>query len=135
MFPPNITKLTLKGISCLNDDGMNGIGNLNKLQSLILTGCFRWRSIFDLNCIGDGFPQLQEFHVKDLPIQSWKLGDGSMPRLHILDICECHELDSLPSELWSLTTLTKVRVQKPYNAMLTMLHNLEVKNGCELIVE
>ncbi|KAI5388053.1 putative disease resistance RPP13-like protein 3 [Lathyrus oleraceus] len=142
MFPPNITKLTLRGLTCLNDTGIKTIGNLTKLQKLILSGKYKrsvnfWSSdsVYDLNCVEDGFPQLQEFHMKDLHIRSWKLGNGSMPHLQILDIQRCSKLDSLPSELWSLTTLKKVCVWRPSNAMAAMLHNLEVRKGCELIVE
>ncbi|KAL5055656.1 hypothetical protein RYX36_036338 [Vicia faba] len=141
MFPPNITKLTLTGISSLNDDGMTAIGNLTKLQRLILTGdnwfSDSWSadSFFDLNCVEDGFPQLQVFQMGNMPIQNWKLANGSMPRLHVLDIHECNKLNSLPSELWSLTTLRKVCVRRPSNAMAAMLQNLEVENGCEVIVE
>ncbi|CAL5212636.1 unnamed protein product [Lathyrus oleraceus] len=136
MFPPNITKLTLGCLTFLNDDRMNAIGNLTKLQRLILSGD-NWSSdsYFDLNCVEDGFPQLKEFHVENLPIQNWKLANGSMPRLQFLDIHQCDKLDSLPSELWSLTTLTKVRVRRPSNAMAAILQNLEVENGCEVIVE
>ncbi|KAI5388052.1 disease resistance protein RPP13 [Lathyrus oleraceus] len=136
MFPPNITKLTLGRLTFLNDDRMNAIGNLTKLQRLILSGD-NWSSdsYFDLNCVEDGFPQLKEFHVEHLPIQNWKLANGSMPRLQFLDIHQCDKLDSLPSELWSLTTLTKVRVRRPSNAMAAILQNLEVENGCEVIVE
>ncbi|CAK8576764.1 unnamed protein product [Lathyrus sativus] len=143
-FPPNITTLKLIYITCLNDDGMNAIGNLTKLRRLFLAGetwllaygVFEYQcSIFDLSCGEDGFPQLQEFHMKDLPIRSWKLGNGSMSRLQILHIDQCYKLNSLPSELWSLTTLTKVHVRNPSNGMAAMLHNLEVKNGREIIVE
>lgn len=140
MFPPNITKLTLSCISCLNDDGINAIGNLTKLQILILgDNCFLdfWPSdsLFDINCIEDGFPQLKEFQMGNLPVRNWKLANGSMSRLQILVIHHCDKFDSLPSELWSLTTLRKVCVRKPSDAMAAMLQNLEVKNGCELIVE
>lgn len=141
MFPPNITKLTLSCISCLNDDGINAIGNLTKLQILILTGDNGFsdglssNSFLDINCIGDGFPQLQEFQMGNLPIRNWKLANGSMSRLQTLVIHHCDKLDNLPSELWSLSTLRKVCVRKPSNAMVAMLQNLEVKNGCELIVE
>jgi hypothetical protein len=58
-----------------------------------------------------------------------------MPRLQILLVENCPRLDSLPSELWSLTTLRKVCVRNPSDAMAAMLQNLEVNNGCELIVE
>ncbi|MCH94894.1 disease resistance protein [Trifolium medium] len=136
VFPPNITKLTLVGIRHLNDDGMKAIGSLSKLQILILRGLFFDSSSgFDFNFVQDGFPQLQEFQMIDLPIRNWKLANGSMPSLQILIVHNCGMLDSLPSELWSLTTLGKVCVQKPSDAMAAMLQNLKVNNGCGLIVE
>ncbi|CAJ2679540.1 unnamed protein product [Trifolium pratense] len=141
MFPLNITKLTLSCITCLNDDVMKAIGSLTQLQILILTGKKRLSRIWpsdsfsDLNCVEDGFPELQEFRMEVLPIQNLKLVNGSMPRLQILVIHNCYKLDSLPSELWSLTTLRKVCVRKPSNAMAAMVQKLEVNNGCEVIVE
>ncbi|XP_045788307.1 disease resistance protein RPP13-like [Trifolium pratense] len=139
MFPPNITKLALVRIGYLNDDGMKVIGSLAKLQIFILSGSFDGSfdsaSCFDLNFAQDGFPQLQEFQMADFPIRNWKLANGSMSRLQILTVDNCPVLDSLPSELWSLTTLRKVCVRKPSDAMAAMLQNLEVNNECELIVE
>ncbi|XP_045788299.1 putative disease resistance RPP13-like protein 3 isoform X3 [Trifolium pratense] len=139
MFPPNITKLALVRIESLNDDGMKVIGSLAKLQIFILSGSFYGSrasgSCFDFNFAQDGFPQLQEFQMADFPIRNWKLANGSMSRLQILTVDNCPVLDSLPSELWSLTTLRKVCVRKPSDAMAAMLQNLEVNNECELIVE
>jgi disease resistance protein RPM1 len=136
MFPPNITKLTLSHIKCLNDVGMKVIGSLTKLQVLILIGNERSAGTYlVLNCVEDGFPQLKEFQMKTLSVRNWKLANGSMPRLQTLVIDTCYHLDSLPSELWSLTTLRKVHVRKPSNAIARLLQNLEVNNRCELIVE
>nr|AHB79188.1 CC-NBS-LRR disease resistance protein [Cicer arietinum] len=81
------------------------------------------------------FPSLQVFEMRSLPIQNWKLANGSMTQLQTLNIWKCDMLDSLPSELWSLTTLRKIFVQEPSNAMTAFLQNLEVKNGPDLIVE
>ncbi|XP_058769240.1 putative disease resistance RPP13-like protein 3 [Vicia villosa] len=110
--------------------------NFKLVQVLDFEGkcCFKIPSNLG-NFIHLRFPQLQEFHMRNLPIRNWKLGNGSMPRLHILDIYGCDKLDSLPSELWSLTTLRKARVWNPSSAMAAMLKNLEVKNGYQLIVE
>jgi Leucine-rich repeat (LRR) protein len=119
----------------LNDDGVKAIGSLTKLQILILSGYFFHDLCFDLNFVQDGFGQLQEFTMTDFSIRNWKLANGSMPRLQILLVENCPRLDSLPSELWSLTTLRKVCVRNPSDAMAAMLQNLEVNNGCELIVE
>lgn len=141
MFPPNITKLTLSGVSCLNEDTMNAIGNLTKLQIFIIKGdkwfTDSWFSdlYFDLNCVENGFPQLVVFQMTSMPIRNWKLANGSMSHLQSLSIKNCAKLDSLPSELWSLTALRKVYVGRPSNPMASLLQNLEVKNGCELTVD
>ncbi|XP_045788301.1 putative disease resistance RPP13-like protein 3 isoform X2 [Trifolium pratense] len=139
MFPPNITKLTLLTIKKLNGNGMKAIGSLAKLQILILSGIFYDKGdlvpFFDLNFVQDEFPQMQQFQMINFPIKTWKLANGSLPRLQCLIVHNCGMLDSLPSELWSLTTLRKVCVQKPSDAMTAMLQNLKVNNGCVLIVE
>jgi hypothetical protein len=116
---------------CLNDAGMKVIGSLTKLQVLILIGK-KWcaNTYLVLNCVEDGFPQLKEFQMKTLQVRNWKLANGSMPRLQILIINDCDKLDSLPSELWSLTTLRKVCVTEPSNAMAAIVQNWEVNNVC-----
>ncbi|KAJ1411948.1 Virus X resistance protein-like, coiled-coil domain [Sesbania bispinosa] len=132
-FPPNITKLALRDIRCLNDDGMNALGNLTKLRILNLSGIYE-SSSFDLNCIAGEFPQLQVFQMRNLKVQNWKLANGAIPCLESVVIDKCRKLESLPDELWSLTTLRKVQVNDPSEFMTQMLRNLEPKDGCELIV-
>ncbi|KAL2328969.1 hypothetical protein Fmac_022396 [Flemingia macrophylla] len=109
-FPPNVRKLTLTGISCMTDEGINALGNHTKLQILRLTGGIRMNSFdlyfgshsFDLNCVAGGFPQLQVFQMTCLRVENWKLGNGAMLCLRSLIIDNCDMLNDLPLELWSL---------------------------------
>ncbi|KAK7263979.1 hypothetical protein RJT34_31579 [Clitoria ternatea] len=128
-FPPNITKLTLENIASLNDDGIIALGNLTKLQFLRLSGhVFGGENSFDLNCVAGGFPQLRVFQMRDLQVQSWKLASSAMLCLQSLVIDGCSKLDGLPNELWSLTDLRKVQVERPSEAMARLLRNLEINN-------
>ncbi|XP_020214658.1 disease resistance protein RPP13 isoform X3 [Cajanus cajan] len=133
-FPPNVIKLTLTGISCVTDEGMDSLGNHTKLQKLRLTGGF-WSDSFDLNCVAGRFPQLQVFEMSGLKVRNWKLGNSAMLCLQSLIIHKCEMLDGIPNELWSLIALRKVQVKQPSEAMAHMLQNLEMKDGVELIVE
>ncbi|TKY67938.1 disease resistance RPP8 protein 2 [Spatholobus suberectus] len=131
-FPANVTKLTLTGITCMTDEGMNALGNHTKLQILRLSGAYWDSDSFGLNCVAGGFPQLQVFEMKYLNVQNWKLDNGAMLRLQSLVIKDCEKLDDLPNQLWPLTALRKVRVRRPSEPMARMLRNLEIKNGVEL---
>ncbi|MED6182969.1 hypothetical protein PIB30_033571 [Stylosanthes scabra] len=133
-FPPCITKLTLTGISFMNDDGINAIGNLTRLQILRLSGVSKFEDYFEIKCIEGSFSQLQVFEMEDLNVQSWKLGNGAMPCLQSLLIMCCDRLDSLPDELWSLNSLRQVQVVEPSQALSLALGNLGMKDGCELII-
>ncbi|XP_057752946.1 putative disease resistance RPP13-like protein 3 isoform X2 [Arachis stenosperma] len=106
-FPACITKLTLTGISFMKDDGMNAIGT---------------------------FSELQGFEMQSLSIHNWKLGNGAMPCLQSLLIGYCDRLDNLPDELWSLTALRQVKVVEPSRALSLALGMLEMKDGCDLII-
>ncbi|XP_025642871.1 putative disease resistance RPP13-like protein 3 isoform X1 [Arachis hypogaea] len=134
-FPPFITKLTLTGISFMNDDGMNAIGNLTRLRRLRLYGTLAFDILFDINCTANSFPQLHVFEMEWLNVDNWKLGNGAMPCLQTLLINVCKRLDDLPDELWSLTSLRQVKVLTPSPALCLALEKLEMKNGCELVIE
>ncbi|XP_015952839.1 putative disease resistance RPP13-like protein 3 [Arachis duranensis] len=133
-FPACITKLTLRGISFMNDDGVSAIGNLTTLRCLRLEGVHRFRFSFEINCSAGSFSQLQVFEMEWLNVHKWKLGNGAMPCLQTLLIKECTRLDQLPQQLWSLTSLRQVQVVIPSQALSHALANLEMKDGCELII-
>ncbi|CAJ1934167.1 unnamed protein product [Sphenostylis stenocarpa] len=137
-FPPNLTKLTLSSVKCISDEGIDALGNHTKLKILRLRGDneFWWLSdSFDLNCVGDKFPQLEVFEMMDLNIENWKLGNGAMLRLQSVAIHQCKRLHDLPNELWSLSDLRKVKVTFPSQTMACMLQSLEINNGIELVTE
>ncbi|MED6122042.1 hypothetical protein PIB30_035963 [Stylosanthes scabra] len=93
-LPPCITKLTLRGISCMNDDGMNAIGNLPKLRLLKLYGGREFEDSFEINCTAGSFSQLQDFEINELNVRSWKLASGAMPCLQSLVVILCERLQS-----------------------------------------
>ncbi|MED6182968.1 hypothetical protein PIB30_033570 [Stylosanthes scabra] len=134
-YPACITKLTLEGISGMNADGMKAMGNLTRLRILRLCGVISLTDSFGVTCTANSFPQLQEFEMKYLNVHTWELANGAMPCLQHLLIEYCQELDDLPNELWSLTALTKVQVFQPSEALSRRLRNLEMKDGCELIIK
>ncbi|MED6182967.1 hypothetical protein PIB30_033569 [Stylosanthes scabra] len=133
-FPPCITKLTLKGISCVNDDGMNAIGNLAKLQRLRLYGSLTFHIPFEINCTPGSFSQLQVFEMQRLNVKNWKLGNGAMSCLQRLLIKDCKRLENLPDAVWSLNALRQVQVMRPSQALSLALANLEFKDGCDLTI-
>ncbi|KAL4327534.1 hypothetical protein S245_043069 [Arachis hypogaea] len=133
-FPACITKLTLTGITFMNDDGVNAIGNLTTLRLLRLHGADEFYDPFEINCSAGSFSQLQVFDMVWLKVDNWKLGNGAMPCLQTLLIDYCKRLDDLPDELWSLTSLRQVKVVIPSQALSDALANLEMKDGCDLII-
>ncbi|KAL1324603.1 hypothetical protein HN51_034781 [Arachis hypogaea] len=133
-FPACITELTLAGISFMNDDGVNAIGNLTRLRRLRLSRSFTFDILFEINCSAGSFPQLQVFEMLELNVNNWKLGNGAMPCLQTLLIGRCRRLNNVPDELWSLTSLRQVKVMKPSEALSDALANLEMKDGCDLII-
>jgi len=135
-FPPNVTELTLSEIKCINDEGMNGLGNHTKLKILRLLGYpTSSGDSFVLNCGRDSFPQLEVVEMEILKVTEWKLENGAMWRLQNVVINYCKRLDDLPNELWSLSGLRKVEVKKPSVQMARMLGNLEINSGCQLVIE
>ncbi|XP_057752285.1 putative disease resistance RPP13-like protein 3 isoform X2 [Arachis stenosperma] len=134
-FPPCITKLTLSGITCMNEDGMNAMGSLTRLRILRLYGGYSSNDSFEINCsASNGFPQLQVFEMKKLKVHNWKLAKAAMPYLQYLLIDFCRQLDDLPNELWSLIALRQVHVLRPSEALSLKLKDIEMKDGCELII-
>ncbi|XP_015952837.1 putative disease resistance RPP13-like protein 3 [Arachis duranensis] len=133
-FPACITKLTLRHISFMNADGVNAIGNLTTLRCLKLHGTHEFDDPFEINCSAGSFSQLQVFEMQVMHVDNWKLANGAMPCLQTLLIEYCKTLDNLPHELWSLTSLRQVKVVEPSQALSRALANLEMKDGCDLII-
>jgi len=72
-------ELTFSETRCINDEGMNGLGNHTKLKILLLCGDnIPYENSFDLNCVEGNFPHLEVFEMEFLAVGKWKLGNGAM---------------------------------------------------------
>ena len=137
-FPPNIAELKLSEIKYITDEGMNGLGNHSKLRILRLSGYVFHNTdtdSFDLNCVGDIFPQLEVFKLRYLNIGKWKLGDGAMPCLQSLVIQDCEKLNDLPNKLWHLSRLRKVQVKYPSKELASMLRESKINSRIQLVIK
>ncbi|XP_022632889.1 putative disease resistance RPP13-like protein 3 [Vigna radiata var. radiata] len=137
IFPPNVTELTLSGIHCISDEGMNGLGNHSKLKILRLLGnLLMFKNPTDLNCVG--FPQLEVLKMKFLRLQKWELDNGAMRRLQHVIIDRCGPLGNLPTELCYLNGLKKVHInsfpsKEVIGQMADILRTLETNNGVQVL--
>ncbi|QHO09907.1 TMV resistance protein N [Arachis hypogaea] len=128
-FPLNLAKITLRAFGEMDCSSMKALGQFPNLQVLKLLG----GTIPDpLDCATGDFPKLQVFKMMQVQVQSWTLEKGAMPRLRYLLIWDCIGLCQLPEQLWSLTTLAKVRVTDPSEELRNSLQDVKVKHNCDL---
>ncbi|MED6174408.1 hypothetical protein PIB30_068710 [Stylosanthes scabra] len=122
MFPSNLARITVGIFVELDCSSIKALRQLPNLQVLKL----RHGTIpGPLDCATGDFPKLQVFEMADLRVKSWKLAKGAMPALQSLLIDECSKLRVLPEQLWSLTTLSKVRVINPSLELANSLKHAE----------
>ncbi|KOM51232.1 hypothetical protein LR48_Vigan08g205900 [Vigna angularis] len=135
IFPPNITELSLSGIKCIIDEGMNSLGNHSKLKILRLSGnILQSGDSIDLNCMDGSFPQLEVLEIKYMRLRKWEIGNGAMRRLQNVIIHKCPLLDNLPTELFFLNELRKVNItESPSEQMAHILQILETNNRVEVV--
>ncbi|XP_078158112.1 disease resistance protein RPP13-like [Carex rostrata] len=110
MFPPNLTKLTLKW-SKLEKDPMPILEKLLSLRILHLGA----RSYLGtkLICSTGGFPNLEILRLQWLPsLCHWDIEEGAMPVVRHLIIYNCERLNALP-ELQKVLTLQELVVNYP----------------------
>ncbi|MED6170564.1 hypothetical protein PIB30_032243 [Stylosanthes scabra] len=131
MFPSDLAKITLQVFGKMDCSSMKALGQLPNLQVLkLLNG-----TLSDpLDCATVEFPKLQFLQMCLVEVQSWTLEKGAMPRLGHLNIVDCYELRELPEQLWSLTTLSEVRVIDPSNELATSLKHAKVNDNCDLTI-
>ncbi|TKY64946.1 putative late blight resistance protein-like R1A-6 [Spatholobus suberectus] len=139
-FPSHLTKITVKLGQSPEADSYFFTKTLGWLTNLQVLKLQQIEPIFPQSPLelhtGTGeFPQLQVFYMRGIFIRGWTLEEGAMPSLRHLVIDTCHHLRELPEQLWSLTTLQLVHVVKPYRDLAPSLENVELKNGCKLIIE
>ncbi|XP_029153510.1 toMV resistance protein Tm-2(2)-like [Arachis hypogaea] len=128
-FPLNLAKITLRAFGKMDCSSMKALGQFPNLKVLKLLG----GTIPDpLDCVTGDFPKLQVFKMMQVPVQSWTLEKGAMPRLRYLLIWDCIGLCQLPEQLWSLTTLAKVRVTDPSEELRNSLQDVKVNHNCDL---
>ncbi|KAI3926486.1 hypothetical protein MKW92_016559 [Papaver armeniacum] len=108
-YPPNLTKLYLKG-GFFTTDPMTTLQHLPKLRILILTMCeYEGEGMV---CSSKGFPQLQLLVLGDFDaIKEWRVDQGGMPNLKELYINCCFQLSMLPEGLRFITTLEKLKIR------------------------
>ncbi|KAK7394280.1 hypothetical protein VNO78_14802 [Psophocarpus tetragonolobus] len=133
-FPSHLTKITWKQVRVRNDFCvMNTLGWLTNLQ-IFKMGRQCSQVLFDLNVAAGEFPQLQVFQMRGMKVRSWRLDKSAMPHLQHLLIESCEYLNDLPEELWSLTYLAEVHALWPSQILANTLQNVNLKNGCKIIV-
>ncbi|XP_061356352.1 putative disease resistance RPP13-like protein 3 [Gastrolobium bilobum] len=132
-FPSNVVKITLQVTPApfYWKSIMNTLGRLTNLQILKLV---HFDYIHELIFASGEFPRLREFQMREVDVKKWRLEKGAMPNIEYLHIYRCTYLYELPEELWSLTHLRQVRVDFPKKELENSLQNVELKNGCKLIL-
>ncbi|XP_078158848.1 putative disease resistance RPP13-like protein 3 [Carex rostrata] len=110
MFPPNLTKLTLKW-SNLEEDPMPILEKLLSLRILHLDSYSYMGT--KLICSTGGFPNLEKLKLHGLiNLCHWDIEEGAMPVLCHLRFYQCYSLDALP-ELQKVPTLQELVVNYP----------------------
>ncbi|XP_027351456.1 putative disease resistance RPP13-like protein 3 [Abrus precatorius] len=137
--PSNLTKITLQDFSDPVNEliflkNMKIVGKLASLQVLKLKENYFNDVLNDLKVGAGEFPQLKVFKMSSVKVKSWRLEKGAMPCLQNLVIKNCRWLEEIPEELWSLTTLREAQVLNPNKELSDRLRNVELKNGCKLIL-
>nr|XP_043626252.1 putative disease resistance RPP13-like protein 2 [Erigeron canadensis] len=101
-IPPGITVLTLS-FSQLDKDPMPTLSQLPSLIVLrLLAASYGGKEMY---CPTNGFPSLQVLKVWKLEsLKIWTADEGTMPKLHTLEIRCCRELEELPSALLQIQT-------------------------------
>ncbi|TYI79217.1 hypothetical protein E1A91_D05G007200v1 [Gossypium mustelinum] len=60
-------------------------------------------------------------------IQTWRMGDGAMGSLEEFTLCRCHELKSLPHQLWQLHDMHQIKVNSPSHCLKRELEQLRAE--------
>ncbi|CAA7400529.1 unnamed protein product [Spirodela intermedia] len=104
-WPPNLTKVTLRGTSL----GQDSIAALEKLPELTYL-CLRWSyEGNEMICSPGGFPKLESLVLNSLKkLERWVIEAGAMPRLRSLEIYGCTKLAMLPEGLQQMAALKEL---------------------------
>ncbi|MBA0622099.1 hypothetical protein Godav_007667 [Gossypium davidsonii] len=99
-FPTRLVKVTLVRTGLVADDVMRTLEKLGLLQILLMEEIF---------------------------IQTWRMGDGAMGSLEELTLSRCHELKSLPHQLWQLHDMHQIKVNSPSHCLKRELEQLRAE--------
>ena len=130
-FHSTLTKITLQ-CKNISPKVVTVLGSLTILQILKIRGVNPVP--MDLICDGSSFPELMVFKIANLEIMHWNMQRGAMSKLQHLVIDNCEYLNTLPDELWSLTSLRDVEVLYPSGTLARKLRQLQMKSECKLQV-
>nr|QHZ07990.1 RPP7a [Arabidopsis thaliana] len=102
-LPSHLTAINL-GNCGLVKDPLPILERLVHLKELKFHSSFSGRIMV---CAGSGFPQLHKLNLSELDgLEEWIVEDGSMPRLHTLEIRWCPKLKKLPNGFPQLQKLS-----------------------------
>nr|AGT37269.1 RPP7 [Arabidopsis thaliana]AGT37271.1 RPP7 [Arabidopsis thaliana] len=126
-LPSHLTAISLK--KCGLEDPIPTLERLVHLKELSLSElCGRI-----MVCTGGGFPQLHKLDLSELDgLEEWIVEDGSMPRLHTLEIRRCLKLKKLPNGFPQLQNLHLTEVEEWEEGMIVkqgsmpLLHTLYI---------
>ncbi|KAL9860446.1 putative disease resistance protein RF45 [Arabidopsis thaliana] len=126
-LPSHLTAISLK--KCGLEDPIPTLERLVHLKELSLSKlCGRI-----MVCTGGGFPQLHKLDLSELDgLEEWIVEDGSMPRLHTLEIRRCPKLKKLPNGFPQLQNLHLTEVEEWEEGMIVkqgsmpLLHTLYI---------
>ncbi|OMO51410.1 Disease resistance protein [Corchorus capsularis] len=113
-FPKSLVKVTLVKTN-LSSDQVGMFQNLPNLQVLKLLT----KSVVGekLEMGAGSFLQLRFLFMEEIGIRSWVIGYEALESLEELNITRCHELHTLPKQLWYLPSFRKVKLNSPSQSL------------------
>ncbi|KAH7846121.1 hypothetical protein Vadar_010201 [Vaccinium darrowii] len=108
-LPLTITRITLKN-TCLKWEELSLLQTLPSLEVL---------KLLDYACCGpvwntselNGFPELKYLRFYDLDIKKWIADDDKFPKLEVLVLEFCRELEGIPIEFGNLNELREIKLE------------------------
>ncbi|XP_010256268.1 PREDICTED: putative disease resistance protein At1g50180 [Nelumbo nucifera] len=105
-FPEKLGKLFLQ--HSLLEDPFLVLGKLPNLKILVLFNSYVGKQMVWL---GNEFPLLEFLHISfHMEVEEWRVEEGAMPRLRILNIGYCKNLRMVPKGLQSITSLQQLKL-------------------------
>ncbi|KAH7513294.1 hypothetical protein FEM48_Zijuj12G0184900 [Ziziphus jujuba var. spinosa] len=137
MYPESLTKITNIS-SIMVPEHFRILGKLPnlrilKLKDVTLNGSGTQRGL--IHFVAGEFPKLEVIKMVSVEIVTWEMERDAMPSLQHLVINFCYPLRNLPNELCRLTHLRLIEVSNISKELWNMLKDLNMNNGCKLIMD